>query len=333
MPATNPTSDGRIYVEKVGSNLRPLKVAVGTDATPLITATGGGPGLLWVSSTEGAAHAAALTGYQTGGTPPITQTLVGDESARTALVDNGTVWLQDKASVLGLSTSDSSASPHETFSLPLLAPTSTPGPSHCLCDPNSPAAGSVDAMAVAPNGDLLALTSTGYAAAVTDLDSGASQLLGSYGLLTGAAIVADGDLVTLASGGPDNGALHVLRISTSSLNVVSDTPLGTTSQDMRHVDIAPGLGHDCVISVSSGIDAANLKLEVFTLDGAHVNELPALPPSVGLDIAPASSHSVYLYGGPAENTTSVLDLVTGTLQQGGPTIQTPSGTYIIGILN
>ena len=50
-----------------------------------------------------------------------------------------------------------------------------------------------------------------------------------------------------------------------------------------------------------------------------------------LEIAPGPADTVYLFGGPAANAVSQLDLATDMMTRDLPALRAPAGAYVVGI--
>ncbi|MGI8523575.1 MAG: hypothetical protein ACR2K3_09760, partial [Nocardioides sp.] len=57
-----------------------------------------------------------------------------------------------------------------------------------------------------------------------------------------------------------------------------------------------------------------VRLDLVALDHDELTTVPSLPEGIGLRVAPADDGSIYIYGGPARNQVTRVDLRTGKLE-------------------
>lgn len=159
--------------------------------------------------------------------------------------------------------------------------------------------GEVTGLVPMASGDVLALSSTGFASAVTDLMTGHTVLLKGYGSLGRTVRTNDGDLLVLAWRANDQSfPMRVLLLNGSTFQPASVMSTGIAPVNYLHDDMILGTGRDAVLSVASGTEAAGVSLKVFSITGTRLTAEPPLPLNAGLDIAPALNGQVYVYGGP-----------------------------------
>jgi hypothetical protein len=194
--------------------------------------------------------------------------------------------------------------------------------------------GAVSALVPTSDGDVLAFSYTGRAAAVTDLMTSKTVPLAGYSKLGAAARAPLGQLIVLAWSALDESrSIKVLSIDPHTLQPIATADTGITPAGHLRDCVLPGIGHDAVIAIAHGDEAAGVALDLWTVDGNSVLRGPALPIDSGLEIAPAGSASIYVYNGPAKNTVGKLDLSTGSLASDIPELRAPAGAYVVGIMS
>lgn len=196
--------------------------------------------------------------------------------------------------------------------------------------------GEVTALVPAASGHVLAFTATGFAAAVTDLTTGHTVLLKGYGSLGSAVRTSNGQLLVLAWRANEKSfPMRVLRLNGSSYRVVS--ALNTALRPVNYLQdqMIIGAGPDAVVSVARGTQQAGVTrvtMNLFSVSGGHLAAGPRLPVNIGLTTALAGKGSLYVFGGPAKNKVSILNLAAGSLQRDVTTMRTKAGSYVVGII-
>ncbi|HEY7223955.1 MAG TPA: hypothetical protein VH561_10255 [Micromonosporaceae bacterium] len=126
--------------------------------------------------------------------------------------------------------------------------------------------------------------------------------------------------------------IHTVTIDASALSVVAANDTRLVATDHLRDKVLPGLGHSVVITVTHGDETSGVRRDLWTLDGKTLARGPRLPLNSGLDITPADSDSVYVFGGPAKNTVGLLSLASGTFTGDLPSLRTPAGSYVAALL-
>lgn len=195
--------------------------------------------------------------------------------------------------------------------------------------------GSVSALVPTAAGDVLAFSFTGLAAAVTDLMTGKTVEIPGFNRLGSAIRTASGSLLVVAWDAQDESKpIQVLSLDPTTYSPTSTINTGLAATNHLRDTLLPGLGgYDAVLAVSHGDTDTDIGIQVWSIAGKVLTAMPNLPTGSGLDIAPAGSNDVYVYGGPAENNVGLLDLTSGAFTTVVPAMQTPPGSYIVGVLS
>jgi hypothetical protein len=192
--------------------------------------------------------------------------------------------------------------------------------------------GDVTALVPAANGDILAFTATGLAAAVTDLTTGHTVLLRGYGSLAGAVRTARGDLLVLGWRANDAAfPMTVLSLDGTSMRPVAAMSTGLAPASYLRADLALGTGPDAVVGIARGDNTSGVTLSLFTVTGTRLTAGPDLPVNAGLEIAAAGPGTLYVFNGPAGNTVGELTLAGGVLRPDIRSLRTSAGSYVLGI--
>ncbi len=193
--------------------------------------------------------------------------------------------------------------------------------------------GIVSALVPTTAGAVLAFSFTGRAAAVTNLMTGKTAPISGYSKLGPAARTASNKIMVLAwSALDETRAIQILVLDPDKLQITATIDTGLSAASFLRAVVLPGLGHDAVVAVAKGDEAAGVSLSVWTVDGAIIGRPAVLPVNCGLEVAPAGVSSVYVYNGPAKNTVGRLDLSSGSFAPDLPQLRAPAGSYVVGIL-
>ena len=216
------------------------------------------------------------------------------------------------------------------FPLPVLEP----DPSALMALPGSgvgartASRGRVAALVVA-GGDVLAVTSTPAAAAVTDLQTRARVSLGGYTRIVAATVGGDGVLYVLAGRADPAFTLRFLRVDPRSMRILSvwDTGVGATQEPgsalptrFGAVFYLPGLPDS--LDAYSGTN-------IWLVDGGGARQNSAVSSNVGVRMGPGAGDSVLFYGRPAGNVVSRLDTDDGALSRASARLSAPSGATVV----
>ena len=327
-PAAVPTQDGTLFAHRLGDAAQSdLALAQATDVR-LVPASSGAVAahLQWYSST-----ATTMTMARPGAAAPLTASdTITDASTQTSLDLNGVRYVQVDSSVVALS----NGAVVGRYALPVLKPDPSAGqlPAGYKGLFNGTGTGQVSAFVATPAGHVLAFTSTGLAAAITDLMSQQTVPLTGYGTVGSAVRTSSGRLVALAwRGYQSTYPMQVLTLDGASLKLGEASSTGLTPDSYLRDQMILGAGHDAVLSVARGDEKAGVTLSLWNVDGARVSAGPVLPTNVGLEIGPAADGGLYVFGGPAANTVSRLDPASGVLTRDIPELRAPAGTYVVGL--
>ena len=328
-PAAVPTQDGTLFAHRLGDPAgSDVTLASATDVR-FIPATSGAVSahLQWYST-----KATTMTMARPGIAAPLTASdTVQDASTLTSLDLGGVRYVQLDSSVVALS----NGTVVGRYALPVLKPDPTAGqlPAGYKGLFTGTGTGQVSALVATPAGHVLAFSSTGLAAAVTDLMTQETVPLTGYGTVGSAVRTQSGGLVALAWRGYQSAyPMQVLTLDGASLRVGGASSTGVTPDSYLRDQLILGAGHDAVLSVARGDEKAGVSLSLWNVDGARLTAGPSLPINVGLEIAAATSGGgLYVFGGPATNTVSRLDLASGALTRDVPELRAPAGTFVVGL--
>ncbi len=187
----------------------------------------------------------------------------------------------------------------------------------------------VGGWAIAPNGHVFAMGYDGYAAGAQDIMSGRSRRLPGYGVLQGAAVGSDGMLYTLAwKLISSTDTVHILRIDPATLRIVSDADTRLRLQRTDNAELLPTAHHGILALVARGDPGQPIQVSVFEADTrGRIGAGPTLPPNIGLAGTVVPNDDLLVYGGPARNKISLVNLDTGRLQP-VPRYDGPIGSYV-----
>lgn len=333
VPAANPRLDGTLYLHDIGtSSTTDQLLNQGTDAisVPAVAPDGAAVAVMqWYSSS---ADRITVAGPGDSGQTWTSLGIPASDSSfpLTALEASGVRYIQVGNSVVASKTGTIVA----TYPLPVLKADDTAGtlPPGYKGVSEGTGVGNVSALVPASSGDILAFTFTGLAAAVTDLTTSQTTLLLGYSRLGAAARTAAGNIEVIAwKAQQENADIKVITLTGPNLAVGSTIDTGLAATNHLRDTVLPGLGHDAVIAIAHG-DETLVDLQIWAIDGSTLTAEPALPPNSGLTIAPADAGSVYVYGGPARNSVSQLDMSTGALTRDLQSLRTQTGSFVVGIV-
>jgi hypothetical protein len=341
IPAPKPQDDGSLYSRAAGASGTDEFMAQGTDVMDIQAVTSDAaatPIVQWHSSAD-AATILARPGQSTlrldAGLlkAPLPSLNVASLAVPlTSLESRGTRYVQMGDVVVAAQNGAVVA----IYKLPELTPDQTAGqfPPGYKGVYTGTGVGEVSALVPTSDGDILAFSFTGRAAAVTDLMTSRTVPFAGYSKLGAAARAPSGQFIVLAWSALDESrSIKVLSIDPHSLQPVVTADTGITPAGHLRDRVLPGIGHDAVIGIAHGDEAAGVALDLWTVDGNSLLRRPALPKDSGLEIAPAGSTSVYVYNGPAKNTVGKLDLSTGSFTLDIPELRAPAGAYVVGIMS
>jgi hypothetical protein len=192
------------------------------------------------------------------------------------------------------------------------------------------AVGTVQALVLLPSGDVLALQYTGRAAAVDDLTTGTVHELAGYGDLGGGTLAPDGDVYVVAWRSNDPAAsMDVLQIDPATLDVIGSTSTGLSPAPTDNIQTEANSSENILVYVAQG-SGASMDSYLWSASSTGLQQLDTLPVNIGLYVSDFGE-SLYLYGGPAENSVSRLDLTDMSLTQDVSGFATPSGSFVLAL--
>lgn len=326
VPNASPTKDGTLYQRVAGAPSGDDTLLSPGTGSLFVGASGPGavPHLQWYVTSQGTLD---IAGADSGSDADVSET---SAAPLTSLDVNGVHYAQSDGQIVATSSGRGRA----TYALPNLTPDKTVGglPRGYKAVYSAQGPGVVSALVPTRAGHVLAFSSTGLASAVTDLTTGVSVPLPGYGTLGNALLTASGQIVVLGWRGFDSAfPIHVLTLDGSSYGVVADVSTGLTDANyLRDQVIADG-PDAAVVSIAEGDDATGVTLTILVVDKGRVVGRPTLPLNAGLQIAPASDGSIYVFNGPARNTVGELDVSTGAFHADLASLRVPSGSYVVGV--
>jgi len=337
VPGPGPRSDGTLWMRwsnrtaAVGSGTGFVQVAQDTDSTELAVAGFFAESGSTILARESAGPASV--GQLSTAVNPV------------VLADSGTVYVQQAKALLleepqangpaakaavrrsvplpSLATAQPSGAPPPTV------PPPTVPPSRALQKGFRNTQTTVGALARTPSGTVAAFVSNGSTAAVMDAGSGKIAQLPGYGAFGPAALGDDGLIRVLGwqPAAPES-TLRVLTVDPATWTIASafDTHVG---QQQFLQASAVRSGGSVALFVFHGTPAA-VHASGFVLRGSKWSALE-LPDGIGLAAAPGDGTTALLYGGPARNAVSVVDMVSGVVTRDIPAWRSPAGSYVVAV--
>jgi hypothetical protein len=172
---------------------------------------------------------------------------------------------------------------------------------------------------------VLAFAYDGAAAQVTRLTDGTTVTIPGFSDLGSPIVGRDGHLYVPAWRPSAPGStLSVLQLDATSLKVIQATDTHITTTGVDSIDLVPTHQHDLVIVVTTG--TRRIQQTVILLDRGTTRNVH-LPEDTGLHaVADTRPDSLLVFGGPARNKVSRLDLRTGMVTRNVADLRvTPSG--------
>ena len=311
------TSAGVESVSSLGAGSRALLIAGGPRPLVLLTGPGGGHRLV--------RYAPAGDTWQT-----IAASLDPDELT-TAALDRGPVYLPvgrgSRAAVIAVGLDGRTVA---RFPLPVLEP----DPRALMALPGAgvgarkASRGHVAALIVA-DGDVLAITATTAAAAVTDLQTKASVSLAGYTQIVAATVGGDGILYVLAGHVDPAFSLRFLRIDPHAMRVLSAWDTGVAATEEPGSALPTRFGAVFYLpGVPRSLDAYS-GTNIWLVDGSGFRQNSAVSSNVGVRMGPGRVGSVLFYGSPAGAAVTSLDTYDGALSRASARLSAPSGTTVV----
>jgi hypothetical protein len=326
VPGSGP-ADAQIYSQGVGSSVGPQQLASGV-AAEVLPSTGIAEDLAIYSSSSG-----PVVYSLSPSTAPsrLTTSGVGNTQPGSVLLSSqGDIYLQADSQVIDVDSS--SGTVVASYNLPSLTADSVAGsvPSYDKGLVSASAVGTVQALVLLPSGDVLALQYTGRAAAVDDLTTGTVHELAGYGDLGGGTLAPDGDVYVVAWRSNDPAAsMDVLQIDPATLDVIGSTSTGLSPAPTDNIQTEANSSENILVYVAQG-SGASMDSYLWSASSTGLQQLDTLPVNIGLYVSDFGE-SLYLYGGPAENSVSRLDLTDMSLTQDVSGFATPSGSFVLAL--
>jgi len=185
--------------------------------------------------------------------------------------------------------------------------------------------------ALVRSGDnLYACRCSNDATVVSNLSNGKSVQLSQYGAIHSAGLGGDGSLYLAAVEPGLKTPEQLVRLDPNSLAVESAACTGWKDHsELSQMMWAP-TDTGIVLLVREVPQGSSRwgKVRVWALDDGGLREFANLPGDVGSRMSLGENESVLLYGGPAANVITRLDLGTGSLSP-VPELSTPNGTRVL----
>lgn len=307
---------GRVTRRSLGVGDDVRLIAGGPRPVLLVTEPGGGHRLLRFSPASGtwSTLAAAL--------------LVNDLT--TAALAGGLVYLPAgtgaRASVVVI---DARGRVVTRLALPVLEPdpaalVTAPGAAIGIARPGR---GRVAALFVA-GGDVLAVTATSQAAAVTDLRTHDTVSLAGYSRVAAATVGGDGAVYVLAGRSDPAFPLRFLRLTVHPLRVLSAWDTGAAPGSEAVTALPSALGAVFYAPAAGSSDVASAA-DLWSVDATGARRDETVSSSSGPRMGPGRGDSVLLYGGAPGAGVTRLDLGDGASSRADARLLAPSGATVL----
>lgn len=329
-PGQRPTDDGRLYSVSIRSGFTSKPASLGPAlSTHVAYAPSASNEKTMLVVSYAAQNGPTLRAMSASGSQLASKTLGTGDAVVAAAAVGGVDYAQIGTSVVGYKNEQQVSS----YQLSALQPDPAAGdlPPGYKGDNTGTGVGAVNAFIVGSDNHLLALRSTGRAAAISDLTGGRTVSLGGLTQLDSAAIGHDGMIYAVGWRRYDSSytiKLAVLEPSALAISHVYD--LGVTTDNLHDVSVVPSSTRNVVVGISSGLDPS-IAMRVWSVSNGAMQSGPSLPPGIGLDLTGTGGDGIYLFGGPARNRVSMYDFPTGALTQDDPTLRAPAGTFVTGV--
>lgn len=320
IPSKSKGQDGTFIAHSLGATSADRQIGHGTG--PIMTHAvdqGTSPALLWGSTN------ASVTIDVAGEA----DTSAAVESVPLTTLDlGGTRYFQNGTAVVANKNGTATAS----YPLPVLKPDPSAGnTSFGFGIGSSTRSGIVSALLPATNGDILAFSYTGWASAVTDLTTGQTTLIPGFPELGQGVRAASGDIDLIAWTNGSGATVKVLDLDGASYQIKAALDTKVATANYLWDTQLTGLDYDSVGSFSSGDETTGIAISVWTVQNGQIGSAYSLPTNSGLWIAPATTTTAYVFGGPARNTVGVIDLTSGQFTPDLPALRAPAGSYIVAL--
>jgi hypothetical protein len=176
--------------------------------------------------------------------------------------------------------------------------------------------------------DVLAITSTPAAAAVTDLQTRARVSLAGFTKIFGATVGGDGIVYILAGRADPAFSLRFLRVDPHSMRVLSAWDTGVAATDEPVWALPTRFGAVFYSPGAPGALDAWSGTNVWLVDGSGARENSTVSPNVGERMGPGRKDSVLFYDRP-DGVVTRLDTDDGALSRASARLSAPSGATIV----
>jgi len=178
-------------------------------------------------------------------------------------------------------------------------------------------------------GDVLAITTSPAAAALTDLRTRARVSLAGYTQIVAAAVGGDGIVYILAGRADPAFSLRFLRVDPHGMRVLSawDTGVAATQEPGSALPTRFGAVF-YVPGVPDSLDASS-GTNVWLVDASGARQNSTVSSNVGVRMGPGRGDSVLFYGAPAGGVVTRLDIDDGVLSRASARLSTPSGATVL----
>jgi len=214
------------------------------------------------------------------------------------------------------------------LALPILEPYPTalvPAPGAAI-EPARPGRGRVRALLVA-GGDVLAVTATDQAAAITDLRTRKTASLAGYTRLAGATVGGDGFVYLLAGRSDPAFTLRFLRVAVHPLRVLWTWDTDAASDGAAVTALPTRFGAAFYAAAAPGSPGSS-DADLWLIDSTGARRDAAVSTGLGPRMGPGRGDSVLLYGGPSGAVTR-LDTDDGVSGRADARLHAPSGATVL----
>lgn len=123
--------------------------------------------------------------------------------------------------------------------------------------------------------------------------------------------------------------MSVLQIDPGDLSILGSLSTGLSPAPTDNIETVASSSENVLVYVVQGDSSGPIDSYLWSAaQGGGLTKLVALPANVGLDMS-LFGNDVYLYGGPAENQVSELDLTDMSFRQNVGGMSAPTGSYLL----
>ncbi|MCW3101440.1 MAG: hypothetical protein JWL77_7058 [Chthonomonadaceae bacterium] len=250
----------------------------------------------------------------------VRRTPLGQSFGDVPLVTRDGTYVQTSPSEVDLISADGAT--QASFSIPRVNDDQAPAGTRSY-------ATTVAGYAVTTDRAVLAFAWDGAAAQVTRLTDGTTVTISGFSVLGSPVVGRDGYLYVPAWLSAAGSTVRILQLDAASLKVIRVTDTHITTPGVDSIDLVPAPRHDLVIVVTTGtrrIQQTVMLLDRGTTRNVHV------PAGTGLHaVADTRPDSLLMFGGPARNQVSRLDLLTGMVTRNIADLRATTGDYLMAL--